>query len=178
MLSEYPKVAVSGITKAIRSPIKYLFPEVFKQAETVAADTASALRSQAVSKAKDELLSGNISQAGETLYKGITEGIAERRKVKEAEALLKEASDKAEAERLAAQKEAEMKAAPKSDIMLAIESLGKEMEAREAQKAEKKRNSDEIKAAFRRLAKLFHPDKNPQGKEQLDRKSTRLNSSH
>lgn len=30
-------------------------------------------------------------------------------------------------------------------------------------------NSDQIKSAFRRLAKLYHPDKNPHGKDQFER---------
>ena len=99
--TEYPGKMANLLLTAVQSPLKYIgkaaFGDVFKD---IADNTSSKLRSEAVDKAKDELLSGNVKQAGATIKDALTGGVEAQQRAKQADALLQAAAEKDKIEKL------------------------------------------------------------------------------
>lgn len=99
--TEYPGKMANLLMSAVQSPLKYIGKAMLGDAfKDIASDTATKLRSEAVDKAKDELLSGNVKQAGATIKDALTGGVEAQQRAKQAEALLQAAAEKDKIEKL------------------------------------------------------------------------------
>jgi hypothetical protein len=100
LATEYPKVVADYLVTGVRGAVPKAIRALGINLEDTASATASRLRTEAVDKAKADILSGASPEASKTLGAALQGGIAARQQAKQTEAAVAQEAQKAEIEKL------------------------------------------------------------------------------
>ena len=97
---EYPKEIANYLTTGIRGAIPQLIRSLGIKVDDQATATAAKLRTEAIDKAKADLLAGASPEASKTLDAALKGGIAAKQQAQQAKAIIAQEAEKAQIEKL------------------------------------------------------------------------------
>lgn len=100
LATEYPQIVANYLTTGIRGAVPKLIRSLNIKVDDQATATASKLRTEAVDKAKADLLSGATPEASKTLDSALKGGIAARQQAEQTKAIVAQEAEKAQIEKL------------------------------------------------------------------------------